>query len=190
MRSLFLVETRPFRRLGFLFNVIINDAIKEIIKEEKNIQLIIAGFIEDKNYFKLKIRELKLEDYIIFQNKYSQKDAPKIYQNADAYITMTFQDNCPTAVLEAMACGLPILYSASGGIPELVNKDAGLGINVSENWQITQVPRKTEIANGMRAIIENKINMSQASRSRAVELFDIEKWINKHKRIFEKLLDK
>lgn len=165
-------------------------AIKEIINEDNNIQLIIAGFIEDKNYFKLKIRELKLEDYIIFHDKYSQKDAPKIYQNADAYITMTFQDNCPTAVLEAMACGLPILYSASGGIPELVDKDSGLGIKVSENWQIKQVPGKTEIANGMRVIIENKTKMSQASRTRAVEFFDIEKWIIKHESIFEKLLDK
>ena len=165
-------------------------AIKEIINEYNNLELIIAGFIEDKNFFKLKIKELKLEDYIIFHNKYSQKDAPKIYQHADAYITMTFQDNCPTAVLEAMACGLPILYSASGGIPELVDKDSGLGIKVPENWQITQVPGKTEIVNGMRTIIENKINMSQASRSRAVEFFDIKKWINRHENIFEKLLDK
>ena len=165
-------------------------AIKEIINEDNNIQLVIAGFIEDKNYFKLKIRQLKLEDYIIFYDKYSQKDAPKIYQSADAYITMTFQDNCPTAVLEAMACGLPILYSASGGIPELVDKDSGIGIKVSENWNIKQVPRKTEIVNGMRGIIENKIKMSQASRTRAVEFFDLEKWIIKHESIFEKLLDK
>ena len=164
-------------------------AIKEIINEDKNIQLIIAGYIEDKNYFKLKIRELKLEDYIIFHDKYSQKDAPKIYQNADAYITMAFQDNCPTAVLEAMACGLPILYSASGGIPELVDEDSGFGIRVAENWQKKQVPGKTEIAHGMRTIIENKLNMSQASRTRAVEFFDLEKWVNKHESIFEKILD-
>ena len=41
----------------------------------------------------------------------------------------------------------------------------------------------------LKAIIENKINMSQASRTRAVEFFDIEKWINKHESIFEKILD-
>ena len=55
---------------------------------------------------------------------------------------MTFQDNCPSAVIEAMSCGLPILYSSSGGIPELVGKNSGLGLNVSENWEKVNVPTK------------------------------------------------
>ena len=122
--------------------------------------------------------------------KYLQEEAPKIYQYADAYITMSYQDNCPTAVLEAMATGLPILYSSSGGVPELVGKDAGLGIKVPENWYKTKVPEKFLISNGMKEIIENKRSMSQASRTRAVEFFDIKDWINKHKMIFEKLLEK
>ena len=103
---------------------------------------------------------------------------------------MSYQDNCPTAVIEAMACGLPILYSCSGGISELVDKDSGLGIKVSENWQKIQVPEKKSIANGMKKIIENKIAMSQASRIRAVEYFDIKNWIIKHEIIFEKVLNK
>jgi len=152
--------------------------------------LIIAGFIEDKKYFHSIIKSLELEDNITFLEKYTQKEAPKIYQTADAYLTMAFQDNCPTAVLEAMACGLPILYSSSGGVPELVGKDSGLGITVEENWQQTEVPSKSAISNGMKVIIENRINMSQASRERAIEYFDIKKWICKHKIIIEKLLEK
>ena len=162
-------------------------AFKEIIKEKYNTHLIIAGFIEDKKYFYSIIRSLELEDNITFLEKYTQKEAPNIYQNADAYLTMTFQDNCPTAVLEAMASGLPILYSSSGGVPELVGKDSGLGIEVEENWRRTEVPSKSAISNGMKEIIENKINMSQASRERAIEYFDIKKWIFKHKIIIEKL---
>ena len=170
-----------------IINVIL--ALKEIIKRDKNIELVIAGNIEDKNYFYSKITDLKLQDYIFFQGKYSQKDAPKIYQNADAYITLAYQDNCPTAVLEAMSCGLPILYSKSGGIPELVDINSGLGLPVKENWYKTKVPSKSEILVGMREIIENKILMSEAARERAVRYFDINIWIIKHKIIFEKLLE-
>ena len=163
-------------------------AIKEIIKKNTNIELIIAGYIEDKKYFYSKIRDLKIEDHIFFRETYSQKDAPKIYQSADAYITMAYQDNCPTAVLEAMACGLPILYSNSGGIPELVDKESGLGINIKENWNKTMVPSTSAISNGMQKIIEKRKTMSEASRSRSVEFFDIKIWINKHQNIFEKFL--
>ena len=163
-------------------------AIKEITREDSNVELIIAGYIEDRKYFYSMIRDLKIQDHIIFQETYSQKDAPKIYQLADAYITMSYQDNCPTAVLEAMACGLPILYSNSGGIPELVDKESGLGINVKGNWNKTIVPSPSEISNGMQKIIDNRITMSQSSRIRSVEFFDIKIWLNKHQNIFEKLL--
>jgi len=163
-------------------------ALKEIIKKDTNVELIIAGYIEDRKSFYKKIEDLKLQEHVLFKESYSQKDAPKIYQFADAYITMAYQDNCPTAVLEAMSCGLPILYSNSGGIPELVDRHSGIGINVIENWKKTIVPSTSEISSGMYKIIENRITMSQSSRMRAVEFFDIKFWISKHQNIFEKLL--
>ena len=162
--------------------------MKEVLKDNKNIKLVIAGYIEDRKYFYSKIKQLNLENHITFCKKYSQKDAPKIYQSANAYITMSYQDNCPTAVLEAMSCGLPILYSNSGGVPELVGENCGLGLNVLENWETIQVPDQSNIVNGMKEIINSKENMSQAARDRAVENFDIKGWINKHKVIFKKLL--
>ena len=98
------------------------EAFKEIIVNNKHVHLYIAGIIEDIEYLKAEVNKLNINEYITFLGPYSLKDAPFIYQMADAYVTMSFQDNCPTAVIEAMSCGLPILYSSSGGIPELVGK--------------------------------------------------------------------
>ncbi len=165
-------------------------ALREIIRENNKICLTIAGYIEDRKYLSKKINQLQLTDNINFLESYRQKDAPLIYKNADAYITISYQDNCPSAVLEAMASGLPILYSASGGLPELVDSNSGIGLKVTENWNSTQVPTTYQIKEGMRKIIENKNEMSQASRIRAVEKFDLRIWIETHISIFEKLLDK
>ena len=76
----------------------------------------------------MKIENLKIKNSCTFLGPYTQENAPLIYQKVDAYITMSYQDNCPSAVIEAMSSGLPILYSSSGGIPELVGKIAGIGL--------------------------------------------------------------
>ena len=163
------------------------EAFKDILKENKNIHLYIAGFIEDFDFFDSELNKLNIRRFITFLGPYSQNDAPKIYQKADAYITMSFQDNCPSAVIEAMSSGLPILYSSSGGIPELVGKDSGIGLKVSEDWEKVNVPTKHEIYKGILQIMDNKISMSKSARNRAVKLFDINSWIKNHNQVFEKL---
>lgn len=45
--------------------------------------------------------------------------------DSDVYITFTYRDACPNAVVEALAHGLPVVGVASGGVPEIVG-DAGI----------------------------------------------------------------
>jgi glycosyltransferase involved in cell wall biosynthesis len=52
-------------------------------------------------------------------------DLPHLLRSASAYLSLIRNDACPNVILEAMACGLPILYVPSGGVPELVG-EAGL----------------------------------------------------------------
>ena len=179
------IRTKSFYRISTVI-----EAFNELLKDNKKIHLKIAGNIEDDKDLLKKIKLLKLDENITFIKSYSQRDAPHIYADADAYITMAFQDNCPSAVIEAMSCGLPILYSNSGGIPELVGSNSGIGLNVKENWKKIEVPSKSDIKNGMRKIIEYKNEMSENARARAIKYFDIKDWINKHNQLFEEYLQK
>ncbi|MDC3176083.1 glycosyltransferase family 4 protein [Prochlorococcus sp. AH-716-D13] len=165
------------------------EAVKEIAKSNKNVHLYIAGVIEDINYFKNEIESLKIEKFITFLGPYTQIDAPLIYQKVDAYITMSYQDNCPSAVIEAMSSGLPILYSNSGGIPELVGKNCGIGLKVDQDWKKIHVPKKEQIVEGFFKIIENRKSMSDSSRNRAVELFDFNYWIKRHDEVFDAFIN-
>ena len=162
--------------------------IKDIVKVNKNIHLYVAGVIEDFYYFNSELDRLNIRRFITFLGPYAQKDAPKIYQKVDAFITMSFQDNCPSAVIEAMSCGLPILYSSSGGIPELVGKNSGIGLNVSEDWEKVIIPAKKEIYEGILQIMDNRKSMSESARERAERLFDIKPWIDRHKEVFQSII--
>lgn len=54
-----------------------------------------------------------------------------LYSACDVFVTPSLADNYPNVIIEAMACGLPVVGFASGGIPEMIddNKD---GILVRE----------------------------------------------------------
>ncbi len=165
------------------------DALKDVVKQNKYIHLYIAGVIEDLDFLQSEVNKLNIGEFITFLGPYSQSKAPKIYQMVDAYITMSFQDNCPSAVIEAMSCGLPILYSSSGGIPELVGQDSGIGLRVSEDWERVNVPTKQEIHEGILQIMDNQKSMSVSARDRAVRQFDINSWIKRHEEVFELLIN-
>ena len=49
----------------------------------------------------------------------------------DIYITASSNDPCSNAVIEALACGLPVLYLDDGGHPELVGQ-GGLPFQTAE----------------------------------------------------------
>jgi glycosyltransferase involved in cell wall biosynthesis len=119
---------------------------------------------------------------------YAQEAAPGLFAAADAFVTTTHNDACPSAVLEAMACGLPVVYAASGGVPELVGNDAGVALETGESWDEALMPEATAIADGMLRVAAEHQIMSAAARRRAVERFDIGPWIERHREIFGRLL--
>ena len=46
-----------------------------------------------------------------------------IYREADYLLFPSRHDTCPNVVVEALACGLPVIYHPSGGTPELCSKE-------------------------------------------------------------------
>lgn len=134
------------------------------------------------------IRDLNLAGNVDLTGPYTQADAPRIYTAADAYITMKHNDPCPNAVIEAMACGLPVVHSATGGIPELVGNDAGAGVVCAPSWHRPHWPDAKSIAEAMAAVAEDHAAMGNAARSRAVAMFDLDDWLTRHRQVFQSLL--
>jgi glycosyltransferase involved in cell wall biosynthesis len=60
------------------------------------------------------------------------KGVASLLREHDVYLAPSRNDPCSNALLEALACGLPVLYLRSGGHPELVG-DAGLGYEDRED---------------------------------------------------------
>ncbi len=155
-----------------------------------DVRLKVAGGVDPtvRAQAQRRIDEAGLAEVVEFLGAYNSKQAPAIYRSAGAYLMTKNNDPCPNSVLEAMASGLPVLYSASGGVPELVGAEAGIGLAVPESFEEDVVPDPVAIAEGMSRIIRQQRECGAAARRRAVERFDLPQWLARHDAVFEQAL--
>jgi glycosyltransferase involved in cell wall biosynthesis len=65
-----------------------------------------------------------------FVGRVEHEDIARLYQKADIYLNASEIDNQPLSILEAFACGLPVVTTSPGGIPDMV-ADGETGFTVS-----------------------------------------------------------
>ena len=133
------------------------------------------------------IRRLDLAPAVEIIGPYTQAEAPFVYRRADVLVHPKYNDPCPTVVLEAMACGLPVAYSASGGTPELVGGDAGIGVAAPLDWEHDHPPSGIELASAVVELAESLDARAAAARERALG-FDAGSWIERHRELFTELV--
>jgi glycosyltransferase involved in cell wall biosynthesis len=86
-----------------------------------------------------------------------------------------------------MACGLPVVYSASGGTPELVGDDAGIGVAAPLDWDRDHPPAAEELAVAVLDLVNRLSEYSAAARERSLR-FDVRRWIDRHHTVFTGLI--
>jgi glycosyltransferase involved in cell wall biosynthesis len=128
-----------------------------------------------------------LAGHVELLGTYTQAEAPDVMRRGDVLLHTKYNDPCPTIVLEAMACGLPVVYSASGGTPELVGDEAGVGVEAPLDFDADHPPDPDALAAAVVAVHASLGDFRAAARRRA-ERFDLTPWVERHRALFEELL--
>jgi glycosyltransferase involved in cell wall biosynthesis len=97
-------------------------------------------------------------------------------------------DPCPSVVIEAMACGLPVVHPASGGTVELVGDDAGIAVPHPVDWERDTPPEPEALADAITRVLAERERYAAAARRRAVERFALGPWLERHAEVFSKLV--
>jgi glycosyltransferase involved in cell wall biosynthesis len=134
------------------------------------------------------IDDLGLRGRVHLLGEYTQRDAPAILQRAHVLLHTKVNDPCPTLVLEAMACGLPIVHPASGGTVELVGGEAGIGVEHGGSWERDEPPSPEALADAVEHLLDDRERYARAARARAVERFSLGPWLDRHAELFADLI--
>ena len=134
--------------------------------------------------------ELGLRSHVHLLGEYAQRDAPAVFRRAHVLLHTKVQDPCPTLVIEAMGCGLPVVYPASGGTSELVSDVGGIGVPHPVSWERDEPPSADALADAVSRVLADLPRYSADARVRAVERFSLEPWLRRHGEIFAELAPK
>lgn len=88
-----------------------------------NLNLVIAGkkgWLFDSVF--RRVKELGLENFVIFTDFVPEEDKPALLAGARALVSPSFWEGFGMHVLEAMAVGTPVVVSNVGSLPEIVGK--------------------------------------------------------------------
>jgi glycosyltransferase involved in cell wall biosynthesis len=132
--------------------------------------------------------ELGLGGRVHVLGRYAQRDAPSIFRRAHVLLHTKVNDPCPSVVLEAMASGLPVVYPRSGGVPELVGDEAGIGVPHPDGFEHDEPPSPQALADAVSSVLAERARYAEAARTRAVERFALEPWLDRHAELFETLV--
>jgi glycosyltransferase involved in cell wall biosynthesis len=149
-------------------------------------QLLLVGPPDrlDPNYaesLKALAQELGLEQCVRFLG--SRADVPNILRASDVFVLSSDYEGNPLSVLEAMAAGLPVVSTAVGGVPELV-QDGATGLLVPAGDAHALAEAMTQIGRDapLRAAIGN------AARQTALQRFDVRVMSRAYAALYQQLL--
>lgn len=131
------------------------ETIIKLAEKLSNITFVLAGSgpLSDK------LNDLsENKDNLLFLGRVDNKNLPKYYNASDILlvpskiIKQEYEEGIPRVIIEALSCGLPIITTPSGGIPDVFNNS--IGEMVDDDVQ--KIKRKIEIFFNDKKLLKQK----------------------------------
>lgn len=143
--------------------------IIEVAKKMPNITFKLIGYLSDE------IKEINVTKNVKYLGEISKEDVINNMLSADLLLFPSHTEGFPNVVLEAMACGLPIIASEVGAIPDMLEEHGGIIVPVNNVDEIIKSIFKISDINERKRI-------SQWSQAKVIREYSVETIM---KRIFK-----
>ncbi|PVW16466.1 glycosyltransferase family 4 protein [Marixanthomonas spongiae] len=129
------------------------------------------------------IQQENLEGRVHIEGFVPNNQLPGILQQQDVFVLASKKEGLPVSILEALACGVPVLCSDSGGGSRYIFKET-----ISEN--IFDLKKPQDFVDKCKPLLENEKYYFR-KRKEAVQIaarFDVEKEVASYSKLYDKLV--
>jgi glycosyltransferase involved in cell wall biosynthesis len=162
------------------------DAAKLVLQQEHEVSFDLVGqehTTGEIEQLTTEVVESGLEEFIHIKPAVTGAEKIDVFRSADVFVYPSYHEGMPMAVIEAMACGLPIIATNVGGLPDLINPGSnGLLVPVGQPAQLATAIHQLIVDPQMRHL------MQVGSYRLAQENFDIEKLVVRLLGIYQTVL--
>jgi len=140
-------------------------AIKKLVERGFPVRYLIVGEGEERGNLEELVGTLKMKDHTMFLGSIKNADLPNYYSLAKIAVFPSIgHETFGISIAEAMSCGVPVVSTRVGGIPEVVREGTGLLVPPRDEHSLAEALglllsdnelRKKMGGNGRRRIVEN-----------------------------------
>lgn len=166
---------RPVKRVPDTIRIL------EKVNKEVPTKLILVGDGPDRSECERLARELGIANRVSFLGK--QEGLVEILNSADLFLLPSQSESFGLAALEAMACGLPVIATSVGGIPEVVDHN-----ETGYIAEIGDIDRMARYAIDLLTNERKYTRFSDAGLALVKDLYEIEKVLPQYEAYYEEVL--
>jgi len=137
-------------------------SVPHLLKKDENLNIFLGGDGNQKEEVLDFIEKKNLQENIHYEGWIDHEDLPQYLNDIKLLVIPSYSEGLPNIMLEAMACGTPVLISPVGAVPDIV-EDGKNGFILEDNSPEGIAKRVNEIMkydeDKMNKIIENANEM-------------------------------
>lgn len=170
-----LSATKDHETLIYAFSI--------LLKEMKNYfkaQLWIAGDGECKPKLEALVEKLDIRQNVVFTGLIDESDLPQFINSLDIYIHATLGETMSTAIMQVMACRLPIIATDVDGVNNMIQHKI--------NGLLVPAKDPVQLASAMQLYLQNKAysqEMAENAFNFAVANYSNKQMFEKYQLVFE-----
>jgi len=159
-------------------------AVRLLLDEGISLRFDIVGDGPERQYVTYTIYDLGLERVVHLHGRLPLGGVQSLLRRADAFLLASVSEGISNAVIEAMACGLPVVTTNCGGMREAVQDCVeGFVVPVRDPIAISDALRKLAVDPELR------LRMGRAARERVLREFSLDQQVGRWLTLYAKVVN-